>query len=65
CKCLTNGQWLQRNITNKAGASVKSANETILPSVSWSEKSGAVMPIGAIVDRVSTIIPSKKSEPTP
>ena len=42
-------------ITSSAGASLKSASETILPLVSGSLKSGAVVPSGSMVDGVSAM----------
>jgi hypothetical protein len=42
-------------ITSSAGASLKSAGETIFPVVSGSLKSGAVVPSGSMVEGVSAM----------
>src|SRR5437899_8750681 len=43
------------NITRRAGAALKSSSETRAPSVSGSEKSGAGVPSGSMLDGVRTI----------
>src|SRR5512144_1884599 len=53
--CLTYGQWFDRNMTRSAGAPWKSSRLTTLPSVSGSEKSGAGVPNGVIVEAVATM----------
>src|SRR5512144_125168 len=53
--CLTYGQWFDRNMTSSAGARSKSSRLTRLPSVSGSEKSGADVPNGVIVEAVATM----------
>jgi hypothetical protein len=40
-------------ITSSAGASLKLAGETVLPPVSGSLKSGAVVPSGSMVEGVN------------
>src|SRR6056297_56360 len=53
--CLTYGQWLHMKITNNALRSWKSLKDTVPPSVSGSEKSGAGVPRGIIVEAVRTM----------
>ena len=57
--CLTNGQWLQMNITSSAGAPAKSPSRTIFPRpfpsgfvTSGSAKPGAAIPSSGIVESV-------------
>jgi hypothetical protein len=57
CKCTTNGQWLQINITSVAFLpAATSASATCLPvNGSSSENSGARVPMGRSHDSVSTL----------
>src|SRR5882757_5002833 len=51
--CFTNGQCTQRNITSNPPAPFAPSRVTVLPeTTSGSEKSGAIVPRGCIVDSV-------------